>query len=209
MPAELKPRTRSDGKPYNKADLFSNRKVCPKCLKSLPLENFRPVGKKEYMSYCRDCQLKYFKEFNAKRYASPEAREAELIRGREKYEAIVKPSRRKRKITLVMMMGGKCVICGYNKNLGALDFDHINPKEKCRVIGNLLAINKPWAWETALEEAKKCQLLCANCHREKTYPDMELSKLEWLLNSPVALTSQTLDPEPSFDQQTLSFETSE
>ena len=35
-----------------------------------------------------------------------------------------------RKIELIKMMGGKCCLCGYDKNYAALDFHHINPSEK-------------------------------------------------------------------------------
>lgn len=29
-----------------------------------------------------------------------------------------------------MSLGGKCQECGYNKNIAALEFHHINPDEK-------------------------------------------------------------------------------
>ena len=35
-----------------------------------------------------------------------------------------------RKKQYVLKAGGKCVQCGYDKNLGALNFHHINPEEK-------------------------------------------------------------------------------
>jgi hypothetical protein len=41
--------------------------------------------------------------------------------------------RRKTKQTLVNIFGGKCVICGYNKFVGALDFHHINLVISCSV----------------------------------------------------------------------------
>jgi hypothetical protein len=60
-------------------------------------------------------------------------------------------------------LGGKCVKCGID-DYRLLDFDHIDPKTKTMHISRKL--NLPF--ETLLEEAKKCQLLCANCHRIKT-----------------------------------------
>ena len=72
--------------------------------------------------------------------------------------------RRKRKEKLVKMLGGKCAKCGYKKSLSALSFHHINPKEKCFDLshnGNLLH-----PWEKVVAEAKKCILLCLNCHAE-------------------------------------------
>lgn len=36
----------------------------------------------------------------------------------------------KRKYEAVMMRGGKCERCGYNKNLAALEFHHRDPNTK-------------------------------------------------------------------------------
>ena len=57
--------------------------------------------------------------------------------------------------------GGKCVRCGYNTCLKALEFHHINPEEKDFTISNdhIKLIE-------AIEESKKCILICSNCHRE-------------------------------------------
>ena len=76
---------------------------------------------------------------------------------------------------LIAMYGGCCCKCGYNHSAAALDFDHLNPVEKTRTISHLLVVNQPWAWDAAVEEAKKCQLLCSNCHREKTFPGWEIT----------------------------------
>lgn len=59
--------------------------------------------------------------------------------------------------------GGKCERCGYNRCLNALDFHHINPKEKDPTFENF----RYWGIEKAKEELDKCMLLCSNCHREK------------------------------------------
>lgn len=36
----------------------------------------------------------------------------------------------KRKLELIESRGGKCEVCGYDKNIAALEFHHINPDEK-------------------------------------------------------------------------------
>lgn len=71
-------------------------------------------------------------------------------------------ARQNRKIDLVFIHGGKCAICGYNKYIGALQFHHINPKEKKFGIstGNCRA------FEEDVNESKKCILVCSNCHNE-------------------------------------------
>jgi 5-methylcytosine-specific restriction endonuclease McrA len=71
--------------------------------------------------------------------------------------------RKKVKVKLVKEFGGKCKICNYGKYIGALDFHHLNPTEKSFALsceGITRSYNK------ALEEAKKCILVCSNCHRE-------------------------------------------
>ena len=58
-------------------------------------------------------------------------------------------------------MGGKCVICGYNKCPASLDFHHINPEEKeFGVSGNNYSKSR------IDNEIKKCILVCKNCHGE-------------------------------------------
>lgn len=60
--------------------------------------------------------------------------------------------------------GGKCQICGYNKCNGALEFHHRNPSEKEFAISKFKT--KRFCEETK-KELDKCDLLCANCHREQ------------------------------------------
>jgi hypothetical protein len=59
--------------------------------------------------------------------------------------------------------GGRCAICFYKKCFDVLCFHHKNPKEK---IDNVTAILRKFGIQKAKEEAKKCILLCANCHGE-------------------------------------------
>lgn len=59
--------------------------------------------------------------------------------------------------------GNKCEICGYNKCEEALEFHHLNPNEKDFCISDRdIKLN----WLKIKEELDKCQLVCANCHRE-------------------------------------------
>jgi len=71
--------------------------------------------------------------------------------------------RRKLKSILIEELGGKCQICGYKKYQGALQFHHTNPNTKEFGIaesGNTRSL------ERLREEAKKCVLVCSNCHAE-------------------------------------------
>ena len=67
----------------------------------------------------------------------------------------------KKKVYLVNLFGGKCKKCGYDKCINALEFHHRKKKKK------EFEINCKLSLERLIEEAKKCDLLCANCHREE------------------------------------------
>lgn len=79
-----------------------------------------------------------------------------------------KQAREKRKKELVVLMGGKCCKCGYDKNWAALEFHHKDPnKKEISIDSRNLSAN----WKRCLEEVKKCILVCANCHREIHHPE--------------------------------------
>jgi hypothetical protein len=72
--------------------------------------------------------------------------------------------RRRTKEKLIAYKGGKCELCGYNKNCpSAYDFHHRDPKKKEFGIGQK-GITR--SLEKLKKEADKCQLLCRNCHAE-------------------------------------------
>jgi len=61
----------------------------------------------------------------------------------------------------VAYKGGKCQICGYDKCLMALEFHHVDPREKDFTISKRMT-----SFEAIRRELDKCALVCANCHRE-------------------------------------------
>jgi transposase len=85
------------------------------------------------------------------------------IRCRRCRSEAVSESRRRQKRILVEEAGGACVICGYNRCIAALEFHHRDRKKK------LFALSRQGvtrSLEQARAEAKKCTLLCSNCHVE-------------------------------------------
>ena len=62
-------------------------------------------------------------------------------------------------------LGGKCVKCGTTEGL---QFDHIHPKDKSFAITKQLLMSDRKKFK---EELDKCQLLCCDCHLEKTKQD--------------------------------------
>jgi hypothetical protein len=74
----------------------------------------------------------------------------------------VNTQEKKRK--LVNELGGSCQKCGYNKCIAALDFHHKDNNKEANI-----SSLRNCKYSTMLEEAKKCLLLCSNCHRELHY----------------------------------------
>ena len=68
------------------------------------------------------------------------------------------------KTKLVNGFGGKCANCGYNKTISALSFHHLNENDK--EFGIAQALSKIRSWDKIKAEAKKCVMLCNNCHAE-------------------------------------------
>jgi DNA-binding CsgD family transcriptional regulator len=81
--------------------------------------------------------------------------------------------RRNAKDDLVREAGGRCVLCGYDRCLGALHFHHLDPRTKSF---GLAMRGHTKAFHRLLEEAQKCVLLCANCHAEVERGVTEISK---------------------------------
>lgn len=65
------------------------------------------------------------------------------------------------KLKIVELMGGKCLRCGYNKSVSALQLHHIRGDKD-------LAVSQMYnrSWSDVLKELEKCTMLCANCHFE-------------------------------------------
>ena len=110
-------------------------KNCVKCKVSKSLNEFpRRQGRKDGVgSYCRPCLYAY----QINRWI-------------------------KRKQLAVVYLGGKCELCGYDKNFAALDFHHLDPSTKLYDWKKL----RLRSWSDVTNELDKCQLLCRNCHAE-------------------------------------------
>jgi hypothetical protein len=77
----------------------------------------------------------------------------------------VSARRRRVKETLVAEAGGKCVDCCGKFPPFMFDFDHRDPAEKQFAMSQKGSL----ALDRFREEALKCDLVCANCHRMRTH----------------------------------------
>ena len=118
----------------------------------------------------------------------------ELHYNEKKYE-----ERRKTKEVIVNFKGNKCEICGYSKCLAALTFHHKNEKEKNYEIAkiSLRIENINELNDDMFLELEKCELLCANCHREK-HIDINENELEIIRKKDYKEIGKKIDREEIF-----------
>ena len=109
---------------------------------------------------CNKCGVEKEYEHFAKNGQSVRSycKECEALRARENYYK-----------TQEYIRGLKtaCIKCGYNKNPAALEFHHPDDNKDSEV-----AKLASRSWSQPLkqridEEIQKCEILCANCHREE------------------------------------------
>ena len=112
-------------------------KVCTKCGKLLPLDQFgwRDKQKGTRRADCKQCHSAYMKN---------------------KYQE-------KKNVIQELKSQCKCAKCGDNRGY-VLDYHHIDPSQKedgiARMTSNTSSLDK------VFKEINKCIVLCANCHRE-------------------------------------------
>ena len=101
----------------------------------------RSDRKNKYRSLCKCCANKRQVKYNSKT--------------RDEKRAIINKHKSK-----------PCVDCGVEYPHYVMDLDHIDPSKKYRNISDFLRVGK---MEELLDELKKCEPVCSNCHRERTY----------------------------------------
>ena len=85
-------------------------------------------------------------------------------------EAVRKRRKKIRQLS-IEYKGGKCQICGYGKCAEAMEFHHKDSSLKDFGISQK---GYTRGWDKVRKELDKCQMLCANCHRE-IHSKMQLS----------------------------------
>jgi len=78
-----------------------------------------------------------------------------------------------RKLEAIKYKGGKCLRCGYNQCYAALEFHHRDKNQKEFSWSKM----RNRAWHKVLKELDKCDLLCANCHREEHNDPLILNRV--------------------------------
>ncbi len=138
-------------------------KRCPKCNKSLSIDKFyfRKTGPRvgEHYEKCKNCM----KIRGRKYYHNNHSRQLKLalIRRHRAYD--------EKRSFLVKEKDRPCGDCGMKYPFYVMDFDHQNPKNKTREVSYMFTRN--WSLDKIKKETKKCEVVCSNCHRIRTYKE--------------------------------------
>jgi hypothetical protein len=120
---------------------------CGRCRRSLPLTAFARYGSGR-QSYCRACQ----KEWDAAWYQTTK----------------VKADRQAHVEWMDSLKDGvPCADCGRTYPTYVMEWDHLPDAIKTLVLAD--ARRAAFSKERILEELEECELVCANCHRERTF----------------------------------------
>ncbi len=149
-------------------------KTCTKCNVEKPISSYgMRLG--ELHKWCRECLSIYAKG----RYrASPETRQAAIDKANFRRN-ILRPMLRN---LLKELKTSPCVDCGQSHNPWIMQFDHLRDKKF-----NIAHAVRAGVSELKLrEEISKCELVCANCHAERTYRRRQRSSANLNSNATVA-----------------------
>ena len=133
--------------------MTETHRTCSKCKKILPFEefNFRYREKGIRFAYCRECgklltrnHYKNNKKQYLKRNARSFAKRQEFVRN---------------------FKSRPCQDCGVQYPYYVMDFDHRENEVKELQINQVIL----YTIEKLKREIAKCDVVCANCHRERTF----------------------------------------
>ena len=147
-------------------------KICFHCKKELPLDEFRwkNKAKGQKHSWCKECEKKRDKQY----YQESLTRKANVLEN-------TKNQKIRNAVIVAQYRESGCKKCG-DKRSYVLDFHHRDSTTKNETINYLM---KSGGEQTLLNELKKCDVLCANCHREFHYLNKKfnISYEDWLSGS--------------------------
>lgn len=153
--------------------LERGRLCCLKCGQEKPAKRFYLANSRRRSLLCEDCKA--------------DSQEKEVIRGKERSSRrywsnpehyrkqrslIDRALREATKTELIIALGGKCRDCGLELSeewpVACFDFHHL-----CDKMFAIARVVKCKHRKRLLDELRKCELLCANCHRRRHYRSLK------------------------------------
>jgi len=131
-------------------------KKCSKCEIEKPINEFNSKGRNKLQPYCRPCDNEHARQYYKK--------------NRERVKKQINDARKIRVANLSneirkLKESVPCADCGKKYPYYVMDFDHITGKK----IDNISSMINSGVSKKIKEEIEKCEIVCANCHRERTH----------------------------------------
>jgi hypothetical protein len=143
-----------------------NFKICPKCSKKKLSSDFylRKTGPRSGQLYekCKECMKfrgrKYYHDNRERQLSLALARRHKAYLEKRKFINKIKDK--------------PCADCGIKYPYYVMDLDHKRGTNKINDVGYMTSRN--WSLEKIKREAGKCEVVCANCHRIRTFRKYKL-----------------------------------
>lgn len=127
-------------------------RLCARCGEWKTSDQFH-LSRTGQFSYCRDCRNAYDRQYYEER-----GRPGRLARQRARNNAA-------RAWMATLKEGVPCSDCGQVFPVWVMHWDHLPGFEKLDEVSSMVQSRTR---EVVLEELKKCELVCANCHVMRT-----------------------------------------
>ena len=140
-------------------------KTCTVCGIEKPLEDYtkKRRNKDGVMAMCRECSL-------------PRRRKQYEENPENQRQAVYARRETVRELSMRYKTENPCVDCNKFYPSYVMDLDHVRGEKK-KAVSALVSANRPW--DEIKEEIDKCDLVCANCHRERTYKRLGVTQLDY------------------------------
>ena len=134
-------------------------KHCRSCLKEKEVTEFanNRATRDGLQTQCKECRHNYYK---TKVYSRPEERER-LKAVSDKFNKEYREHKNQ-----------PCTDCGVSYPYYVMEFDHLRDK-----VSNVSDLARKGCRTKYLEEKEKCELVCANCHKERTHKRRNLAPI--------------------------------
>jgi hypothetical protein len=141
-------------------------KKCNRCGETKSLEDFNKKTKNRVQSYCKVCQREYGRiQYHKNREVNAEKQRLAKNKRMDSIKADVRKLKEE----------NPCHDCDMRYPHYVMDYDHVVGK-KTESVSEMIR-NGAARWKI-FSEIAKCELVCSNCHRKRTFTRSGLSKVE-------------------------------
>lgn len=131
-------------------------KKCSKCNLEKTLDNFNKKTDRKLQPYCRDCDNAYSREYYKKN--------KDRVKSQINYARKIRVANLSKEIR-ELKESTPCTDCGVNYPYYVMDFDHVRGEKS----GNISHMINSAVTKKIIEEIEKCEIVCSNCHRQRTF----------------------------------------